>query len=602
MVSDQSISNSTDPNAASTVSESTDESNSVHTADESTATETSESSEPAADDPLSEDTPATAAETVVSPETDPTAAPEAAAPIPDIDVSADTTTESEPQEGSIPRRKVALNPTGELKAIPNAPVTDGRTPSTPDAIDKGEESDESQDADESQAADELKEPRTSTVDPVPILSNAPIGGIVEIPNELEMDATLEAEIQAAMQSDEQAAQVQVASDESEEQEPTADATVEDNPETGSRIKGTVQAVHGENVFLELGFRSPGVLPIRQIQSAEPPNEGQHFEVVVTNIDEDEGLIHVSLPGGRQKLAGNWNAVAEGQIIECNVEKTNKGGLQVSVGNIRGFLPAGQIDINYVDNLEPFVGQKLTVKIIEANRQKRNLVVSRRAFLQEERKETEQRLWGTLAKGQEFSGTVKTIKNYGAFIDIGGIDGFLHIGEISWSRINHPSELLKQGQTIDVKILKLDEEKKRISLSMKQMSQNPWATVVDRYQKGTTVSGNVTRTENFGAFVELEPGVEGLVHISELDYKRVHKVTDVLSIGQEIEVQIVEVNPDRRRIGLSLKALKPKPEDQPAEPEAVEDAETASKPKGPLKGGIGPSEAGGGLFGNPKDFS
>jgi small subunit ribosomal protein S1 len=212
------------------------------------------------------------------------------------------------------------------------------------------------------------------------------------------------------------------------------------------------------------------------------------------------------------------------------------------------------------------------------------------------------LWAKLEIDQTYSGTVKTLKEYGAFIDIGGVDGFLHIGEISWTRVNHPSDVLAEGQAVDVKIIALDREKKKISLGMRQLAANPWSTAEANYRPGSTVSGKVTRTADFGAFVELEPGVEGLIHISELDHRHVRKVTEVLTVGQSVDVQVLEVDPARKRISLSLKALQPKP--QPEEKAVAEQPASPERPqrKKPmkLKGGIGgPTK--GGLFGNPKDF-
>jgi small subunit ribosomal protein S1 len=275
----------------------------------------------------------------------------------------------------------------------------------------------------------------------------------------------------------------------------------------------------------------------------------------------------------------------------------------------GFLPASQVDMHYVSDLEKYVGEKLTVKITEANRAKRNLIVSRRAYLQEERDASAQDIWGNLEVGQAKKGVVKTLKDYGAFIDIGGVDGFLHIGEMSWNRIRHPSDLLSEGQEVDVQILTLDRDRNRIGLGMRQLSQNPWDSATSKYAQGTAVSGKVTRTTDFGAFVELEPGVEGLVHISELDYRRVNKVTDMLNVGDEPELQVLEVDLGRKRISLSLKALKEKPPELDKKPEKKSDEDLAPsagegysrKRKGPLKGGTGGSE-GGGLFGNPGDFS
>ena len=210
-------------------------------------------------------------------------------------------------------------------------------------------------------------------------------------------------------------------------------------------------------------------------------------------------------------------------------------------------------------------------------------------------------------GQDFSGVVKTIKDYGAFINIGAVDGFLHIGEISWSRINHPSDVLQEGQTVDVKVLRLDAEKKRVSLGMKQLAQNPWATATEKYSTGRTVSGTVSRVTDFGAFIELEPGLEGMVHISELAWRRVGSVSEILNVGDTREFQVQDVDTKRKRVSLSLKALEKRPES--AAPERAEEEEAAAEPRRPrntnLRGGTsseGDGRKGGGLFGNPSDFT
>ncbi len=423
------------------------------------------------------------------------------------------------------------------------------------------------------------------------------------PKDEELDALLEAEISAALSEEEKVVGVEEATVDAESADQQLD---EESLEPGTKMKGTVQSIHADNVFFDLGCRSPGMVHLRQFGSGKHPAVGQEVEVVVERVDEAEGLIHVNLPRGARRVGGNWNAVSVGQMVDCLVTKTNKGGLEVTVSSLRGFMPAGQVDRGYVADLEPFVGQKLRVQVLEVNPRKRNLVVSRRALIELERKEAEELLWAKLEVGQTYRGTIRTIKAYGAFVDIGGVDGFLHIGEISWSHINHPRDVIHEGQEVEVKVLSLDSEKKRIGLGMRQMMPNPWTTAVEKYGVGTTVTGKVTRTTNFGAFVELDAGIEGLVHISELDYRRVKSVTEVLNVGQEADFQILEVDPDRKRVSLSLKALqqKPEPQEKPtksnAGPSPGGGDVAARKRKGKLKGGTG-SQAKGGLFGNPKDF-
>jgi small subunit ribosomal protein S1 len=275
-------------------------------------------------------------------------------------------------------------------------------------------------------------------------------------------------------------------------------------------------------------------------------------------------------------------------------------LEVNVSNLRGFMPAGQVDLVYCSNLEQFVGQKLRVKVLEVNAAKKNLVVSRRSFLEIAAAEAREEAWKHLQVGMKLSGRVKTVKDYGAFVDIGGVDGLLHVSEISWNRIGHPKEVLSEGQQIEVVILGIDREKSKISLGMKQLQSSPWHNIAERFPPESVVHGKVTKTTEFGAFVQLEAGVEGMIHISELDHKRVHRVTDVVQVGKEIEVKILSVDPSKKRIALSLKALSARPE-APAKKSDEDLAPSGGalyerKRKEPLRGGG--TESGGLLFGNP----
>lgn len=517
-------------------------------------------------------------------ESAPADAPAEAAPAKDGTEDAAPVTETASEESApeaseapeeAPARKVALNPTGgdELKAVPTqaevaAAVAD-MTPETAGGTDEA--------APSATAVPESKEP-------------------VEIPRDVEL-GDLEAEIEAAMSTDTQKAEAEADSD-------TPASSQQELPEKGARLPGVIQSIHGDDVFVDLGHKIPGVLQARQFEGKDAPEVGKQVQIIVSKVDENEGLIAVTLKGGRARPGGDWSAVEKDQILDCTVSGTNKGGLEVKVGSLRGFLPAGQVDMHFVGELDGYVGQKLQVKVIEVNPQKRNLVVSRRAILIDERRELEQSFWENLEVDQEFEGKVKTIKDYGAFIDLGGADGFLHIGQIAWTHIKHPSEVLSEGQEVTVKVAKLDAEKKKISLTMKALTQNPWDVAADKYPSDTVITGKVTRATEFGAFVEIEPGVEGLIHISELDYKRVRKVTDVVRVGAEISAKVLEFDKNRRRVSLSVKALKEDP--RIAEEAAAEEAAAAlaakRKPREDLKGGIGSPSSGGGLFGNPNDFS
>lgn len=438
----------------------------------------------------------------------------------------------------------------------------------------------------------------------PVAPPPPPSAPVELPpQKLAIDADLERELEAAMAGQMTAPTAPPVGATA----PSAQTTVSELPESeeqlesGTKLKAKVQTVTADDVFCDVGFRSPGLLPARQFPQGKQPRIGEEFLVVVEKYDPENSVILVNLPKATRRAKGNWEELSVGQVVECMVTKTNKGGLEVNIGSLRAFLPASQVDLGFAPVLDSYVGKKLNVLITEVNPAKRNLVVSRKAILIEERKESAATFWQQVEVGQQYSGTVKTIKDYGAFIDLGGADGFLHIGEMSWTRVKHPSEVLQEGGKVDVVVLSLDREKQKIGLGMRQLAHNPWAGVEDRYPTGKTVPGKVTRISDFGAFVELESGVEGLIHISELDHQRVRKVSDVVNVGQDVELQVLEVLPDRQRISLSLKALKQKPEkpkDEDMSPSQGQSYER--KRKEPLRGGTS-REGGGGLFGNPGDF-
>jgi small subunit ribosomal protein S1 len=354
------------------------------------------------------------------------------------------------------------------------------------------------------------------------------------------------------------------------------------------LKGKVISVHNADVFVDVpGGRSQGVLPLMQFPDG-PPAAGTEVEVTIEGYDNANGLLLLSRKGQAQEV--DWSSVAVGMIVEAFVTGTNKGGLSVEVNRIRGFLPISQIDLYRVENAEVYVGQRLRCEVMEVNPAEKNLIVSRRVLLEREREENREKLWSELAEGQVRQGVVRNIKEFGAFVDLGGVDGLLHIGEMSWARVKDPTEVVQLGQTVKVVILKIDREKRKLSLGLKQLQASPWDNIIDRYAPGSRVKGKVSRVQDFGAFVELEPAVEGLIHISELSPSRVRRVTDIVKPGQEVEVVVVSVDPGQRRIGLSLKAALPKAEEPEAAPEP-EPEEEAPPPKPrvrttPLRGGIG----------------
>jgi small subunit ribosomal protein S1 len=365
------------------------------------------------------------------------------------------------------------------------------------------------------------------------------------------------------------------------------AVAELEPE--SRHKAKVVSVHRDNVFVEIG-RAQGLLALKNFSAEHPPEPGQLLDVMVGRFNAAEGLYELVLPGAAVDV-GDWSEVAEGMLVEARVTGHNKGGLECEVNRLRGFIPASQVSMYRVEDLAQFVDQKFTCVITEANPEKRNLVLSRRAVLEREKAEAKEALMASLEPGQTHEATVRSLQNFGAFVDLGGVDGLIHISQLSWDRIKHASEVLEVGQKVKVKIQKIDPQTGKISLAFRDLSENPWANAARDFPTRSKVKGTVSRLMEFGAFVRLAPGVEGLVHISELSYKRVFRVSDVLSEGQEVEVMVLSVDPEAQRISLSLKALEARPAAQ-AKETVQEEAEPETPPappkkrKTPLKGGIG----------------
>lgn len=340
------------------------------------------------------------------------------------------------------------------------------------------------------------------------------------------------------------------------------------PET--KVSGTVVSLHEEDVFIDLGGRNQGVMPVKQFET--PPETGAAIDVVVVRHDAEQGLYEVSLPSAAVDV-GNWDEVQEGQVIEVSITGSNKGGLECQIAGLRGFIPMGQISIFRVENAEEYVGQRLACVVTEANRRRKNLVLSHRALMERERKEKREQLLAELAPGQIREGVVRSLQDFGAFIDLGGADGLIHVSQLSWDRVGHPSEVLQVGQSVSVRVEKVNAETGKISLAYRDLGANPWDDAASKYVAGQRVKGHVTKLMQFGAFVKLEPGVEGLIHISELGHGRVFRTGDVVSEGQEVEVQVLTVDVGAQRIGLSLKALMAKPE----KPQSKKDQEQQEGP-------------------------
>jgi small subunit ribosomal protein S1 len=407
------------------------------------------------------------------------------------------------------------------------------------------------------------------------------------PNNRELDKMIEDELSQAMAGFSVEATVAQTENEQKPQGPKV---------PGQRKKGRVVGIHGKDVFIEVpGGRSQGVLPLQQFEG-KTPQIGEEVEFDVERYDAGDGLLVLTREGAAQTVT-DWSSVAVGMIVEARVTGTNKNktGLTIEVNGIKGFMPASQLDLYRVEDLDQFINQRLKVEVLEVNPEERNLIVSRRNLLERERAQKAEQFWAGLQEGQVRKGIVKSIKPFGAFVDLGGADGLIPVSEFSWQRVNDLNEFVKVGQEVEVMVARVDPETRKIGLSLKKLTVSPWDEFAKEYKTGARLTGTVTRVADFGAFVELQPGVEGLIHVSELSTQRIRRVRDVVSEGQRVEVDILSMDPESRRIGLSLKSIKKQQEE--AE-EAAEEAERladlkaaeetmANRPVNPnLRGGIG----------------
>ncbi len=370
------------------------------------------------------------------------------------------------------------------------------------------------------------------------------------PNKRQLDADIEAELAAAMGD----VDIRGALTEAEtlhKSQPGAQAI----NQPGGRRKGTVVSLRGKDVFIDVqGGRSQGVLPIMQFDG-KVPKIGDAVEFSVERFDPANGLLILTMTGAAQTVS-NWASVSVGMIVEAKVTGVNKTrtGLMVEVSGIKGFMPISQIDIGRVEQPEQFINQILKAEVIELNREERNLILSRKSLQEREREAQSEQFWAGLEVGQTRTGTIRSLQTFGAFVDLGAADGLIPIGELSWKRINHPDEIVALGQRVEVVVKRLDQTAKRISLSLKQLLANPWDEFALRNRPGARLKGVVTRLADFGAFVELTPGIEGLIHVSELSTDRVRRVRDVVTEGQEVEVQILNLDTEAKRIALSMKSI------------------------------------------------
>ena len=317
-------------------------------------------------------------------------------------------------------------------------------------------------------------------------------------------------------------------------------------------KGTVVAVHNDDVFVDIGGKSQGILPAKQFEG-EIPKPGEQVEVVVEQYKPDEGLVLLSLPGAVKDA--DWDTLEVGQIVEGVVTGHNKGGLELKINGIRAFMPISQIEMFQVDDLHPYVNQKLKCQVIEIDKANKNLVVSRRFVLERELAEKRQKLIDELYEGKTVEGIVKNIMPYGAFVDIGGLDGLLHVRDMSHRRVDDPNEIVHPGQKLELVVLKFDKEEQKLSLGLKQIKPDPWKNVLEKYQPGAVITGRISKLENFGAFVELEEGIEGLIPIGEITYeRRIKHPSEILKTGEIVKVKVMQVDPQRKRMSLSIKQV------------------------------------------------
>jgi len=332
---------------------------------------------------------------------------------------------------------------------------------------------------------------------------------------------------------------------------------------GSIVKGRILEIRPREVLVDVGYKSEGVIPLTEFEDIESLEVGDEVDVLLERLENEEGMVVLS----KEKAAyrQNWNKIVgvfEGVgLIKGKVKSVVKGGLMVNIG-VEAFLPASQIDVVPPKDLQQFVGNTYDFKIVKLNDDRKNVVLSRREVIEQERSEKRQKFMEGVNVGDRVTGTVKNITDFGAFIDLDGMDGLLHVTDMTWGRLGHPSELLKVGQQLEVVVLDINKEKERVSLGLKQTQKNPWDQIEERFPAGQRINGKITNLVPYGAFVEIEEGVEGLIHVSELSWtKRIMRPSDILSVGQEVEAVVLGVNKEEQKISLGLRQLEPNPWDE-----------------------------------------
>ncbi len=391
--------------------------------------------------------------------------------------------------------------------------------------------------------------------------------------------------ESASTADETATSPEV-SEEENEKAPEAPATEKDEfleglekvvrLKKGQLITGNIVQVTDDDVCVNIGYKSDGIihrneLSMQEIDPKEVFHIGDEIEAEVISLNDGEGNVLLSRKRVERKL--NWQHIQENvgtdKLYKCTVKKAVKGGVTTKIEGYSAFIPASHLSLKYVEDLKQFEGKELEVTLIDADKKQERLVASYKGVLLKDKKEQEQKLWESFTKGQNIKGTVKRLTDFGAFVDVGGVDGLLHISDMAWNRVKHPSDVVSEGQELDLVVLNVDPAKKKIALGYKQLQPKPWDLVAEKYNVGDVVTGKVVRIVPFGAFVQLEPSIDGLVHISQICAHRLEKVEDELRIGDEIEVKILEVNAEKRKISLSRKALLPEVEKPMEKKEVIE---------------------------------
>lgn len=334
--------------------------------------------------------------------------------------------------------------------------------------------------------------------------------------------------------------------------PDAGASVE----PGTELTGTVVQASGDDVFVEFGAKSQGVLPRNQFGKKENVEAGRKVDVVVERYDADSGLFVVNRKGAITRAT--WTNLTRGQVVEGRVTGVIKGGLEIDLHGIRAFMPGSQVDITPMKDISILLNQNIQCEVVELDRRHKNVLVSRRKLQEKQRAENREKLLAELAPGQVREGVVGNLTEFGAFVDLGGVDGLVHISDLAWGNVTKVSDVLAPGQKVQVRVLKIDRERGRISLGVKQTLPDPWDAVAERFPVGSPVKARVTRLADFGAFAELDSGVEGLIPLSEMGWSRIHKASDAVSAGQTVDAVVIRVEPGKRRLALSLKQAQSDP--------------------------------------------